>query len=478
MSAHTPTVLLVDDEAFVRDSLAEIVAAEGFRVLSADGVPAAVKLLRTETVQAIVTDLRMPSGDGIALLGEAKNLGVNVPIVVMTGMGTVADAVAAMRGGAYDFLQKPVEPEQLVLLLRRALEHYALQRDVRNLQSALERTGDDRSFAGDSAATKKILESAGQVAASEATVLVTGESGVGKELVAEEIHRRSRRASKPLVRINCAAVPDQLFESEFFGHRRGAFTGAIADRAGRFAEAEGGTLILDEIGTLKPEMQAKLLRVLESGEYQCIGEARTRRADVRVIAITNEELERRVKEGQFRADLYYRLAIFPIEVPPLRKRKDDLPALTSALLARLRGRRGDQAQAVDRLSPAALEVLASHDWPGNVRELRNVLERALITAGGATPDAALFRTLLEPALLAGSPAGSSASGAGPVAASSAEAAAAADEHHLRTNLDAAEKALVLKALAKADGVKKDAAGLLGIDPRNMGYYFRKHGIDV
>jgi two-component system, NtrC family, response regulator AtoC len=458
-----PCVLIVDDETFVRESLAEILAGEGFRTLTADGVPAATTLLRTEPVNAVLTDLKMPTGEGVLLLGEAKNLGVDVPIIVMTGVGTVSDAVSAMRAGAYDFLQKPVDPDQLVLLLRRAFERYGLERDVKNLRTVLGRRAEERLFAGDSAATARIRELVQQVAPSDATVLVTGESGTGKELVAEEIHKRSPRSEKPLVRVNCAAVPDALFESEFFGHRRGAFTGAIADRAGRFAEAEGGTLVLDEIGTLKPEMQAKLLRVLESGEYQCVGEARTRTADVRIVAVTNEELEKRVKEGGFRADLYYRLNIFPIDVPPLRKRKDDIRGVLRALLARMRGRRGDAPAPEDDVARDAYEVLESYDWPGNVRELRNVLERATILSAGRTPDAALFRRILEPALLATPGSGS---GGG------------SEDCHLRTQLDAAEKALVLKALAKADGVKKDASAMLGIDPRNLGYYLRKHGIDA
>jgi two-component system, NtrC family, response regulator AtoC len=461
---NAPCVLLVDDEAFIRDSLAEIVAGEGFRVLTADGVPAAAKLLRTEPVQAVVTDLRMPSGEGLDLLGEAKNLGVVVPVVVMTGVGTVTDAVRAMRDGAYDFLQKPVDPDALVLLLRRAIEAFALRRDVRNLRTALDRRSSESRFVGVSEATRRTLDAVARVAATDATVLITGESGVGKELLAEEIHRRSARAERPLVRVNCAAVPDQLFESEFFGHRRGAFTGAVSDRAGRFAEAEGGTLVLDEIGVLKPEMQAKLLRVLESGEFQCVGESRSRTADVRIVAVTNEDLEQRVKAGAFRSDLYYRLAVFPIEAPALRRRKEDLGAISTTLLARMRGRAGAPDAQKDALSEEALAVLSAHDWPGNVRELRNVLERALIATGGATPDAAALRAVLEPVLLGGT---------APVSSGGA-----ADEHHLRSNLDALEKALVQKALKSASGVKKDAAALLGIDPRNMGYYFRKHGIEA
>jgi DNA-binding NtrC family response regulator len=375
----------------------------------------------------------------------------------MTGVGTVRDAVAAIQGGAYDFLQKPVEQGQLRLLLKRAVEHRELVREIHSLRAGASATP-GRALLGSSAAMARVRQAIEQVAQTDATVLVTGESGTGKELAAEQVHQRSARARKPLVRVNCAAIPTTLFESEFFGHRRGAFSGAVADRTGRFAEAEGGTIVLDEIGTLPSDMQAKLLRVLENGEYQVVGESRTRVSDARVIALTNESLPERVQKGEFRADLFYRLNVFPIAMPPLRAHREDIAEIAAALLAGLPARRSGR---VPELAAGALEVLLSHEWPGNVRELRNVLERAAIVCGSGAIDARLMRALLEPAL---------ANGDAPAAATGG------GDLQLRHNLDALEKQLVQRALDKCEGRKKDAAGLLGIDPRNLGYYLRKHGL--
>jgi DNA-binding NtrC family response regulator len=451
-----PTILVVDDEAYVRDSVIELIESRGFRALGASGVAPAVAVLAAETVDAVLTDLKMPGGSGLELLEAVRSSPAPAPVIVMTGVGTVSDAVAAMKGGAYDFLQKPVDPEQLGVALDRALEHRGLVKEVQALRSALGRETEREVLAGTSAAIARVRALIQQVASTETTVLITGESGTGKELAAAEIHRRSPRRGRNLVRVNCAAIPDSLFESEFFGHRRGAFSGAIADRVGRFQEAEGGTIVLDEIGSLKPEMQAKLLRILESGEYQVVGESRTRLADVRVIGVSNEDLAARVREGTFRADLYYRLNVFPIEVPPLRARPEDVDEIGSQLLERLRGR-GKAGDPPPRLAPEVLEVLRSYDWPGNVRELKNVIERALIVAGSREPDAPLFRHILEAALPTAQP--------------------GIRDCQLRTNLDAVEKQLITKALAQANGVKKDASALLGIDPKNLGYYLRKHGLE-
>ncbi len=452
--AKQATILVVDDEAYVRESLAEVLGSEGFRVQTANGVAQAAERLALAEPDVILTDLRMGGGDGLELLRQVRSEGYTTPVVMMTGVGTLRDAVEAIQGGAYDFLQKPVDSSQLVLLLRRAVEHRELVSEVRTLRRTAGEVAAQRQLVGSSAALARVRALIAQVAPTDATVLVTGESGTGKELVGEQIHRGSARAAKALVRVNCAAVPPTLFESEFFGHRRGAFSGAVSDRVGRFAEAQGGTLVLDEIGTLPPEMQSKLLRVLENGEYQVVGESRTRVADARVVALTNENLPERVAKGEFRADLYYRLNVFPIALPPLRTHKEDLPAIALSILAGLRRTPGSGEA---RLSVEALDVLSSYDWPGNVRELRNVLERASIVAGARSIDAALLRALLEPTLA--------------IAPSSGP-----DDFNLRRNLDAAEKQLVQRALDRSEGRKKDAAELLGIDPRNLGYYLRKHGM--
>ena len=446
-------ILLVDDERYVRDSLVELLSIEGYACAAAGSMPEALELLGSFAPAVVLTDLSMPSGDGLELLAAIRRAGSHVPVVLMTGVGTVRDAVAAIQGGAYDFLQKPVDASQLRLVLRRAVEHQELVREVRNLREVA-RPGGGRELVGGSAAMARVRQLIEQVAATDATVLVTGESGTGKELVAEHLHLRSARARKPLVRVNCAAIPTTLFESEFFGHRRGAFSGAVADRTGRFAEAEGGTIVLDEIGTLPGEMQAKLLRVLENGEYQVVGESRTRVSDARVIALTNEALAERVQKGEFRADLYYRLAVFPIAMPPLRAHREDIPEIAVALL-------GTTLARIGGFGPGAVEVLASHDWPGKVRELRNLLERAAIVGGNGPLDAGLLRALIEPALAGTAP---------------ASALSGGDDFHLRHNLDALEKQLLQRALEKCEGRKKDAAALLGIDARNMGYYLRKHGL--
>jgi DNA-binding NtrC family response regulator len=450
-----PTILVVDDEPYVRDSVIELIESAGFRAIGAGSVAAAIQVIAGEPVELVLTDLKMPGGTGLDLLDAVRSSPTPAPVIVMTGVGTVSDAVAAMKGGAYDFLQKPVDPEQLAVTVARALEHRGLVKEVHALRSVLGRETEREVLAGRSTAVARVRASIRQVASTDTTVLIMGESGTGKELAAAEIHRMSPRSGKNLVRVNCAAIPDSLFESEFFGHRRGAFSGAIADRVGRIPEADGGTLVLDEIGTLRPEMQAKLLRVLESGEYQVVGESRTRIADVRVIAVTNDDLSARVRDGGFRSDLFFRLNVFPIVVPPLRTRKEDIADVVSQLLARLRGKKpGDPAP---QLAPAAIEVLESYDWPGNVRELKNVLERALIVSGERDPDAMVLRGILEATL--------------PIEAPSTR------DCHLRSNLDALEKQLIVKAIAQAGGVKKEASMLLGIDPKNLGYYLRKHGME-
>ncbi len=443
-----PKVLIADDERFVRESLTELLESAGFAVTAVEHADAAAKLLDEEELDVVLTDLRMPNGDGMSLLERARAAAPTLPVIVFTGAGSVADAVRAMKAGAFDFLLKPVDPDELTVVVRRACEHRELLAEVGQLRRAVHKLRGRRALVGSAAAMAPVFAAIEQVAATDATVLVTGESGTGKELVAQALHDASPRSDRALVEVNCAAIPAELFESELFGHRRGAFTGAVSDRRGRFGEAEGGTLLLDEVGTLPLALQAKLLRVLESGEYQPVGDSRTRLAAARIVALTNEDLGERVREGTFRADLFYRLNVFPIEVPPLRRRKEDIPAIAAHLLRGLRN-------APDPLDEDALAVLAAYDWPGNVRELRNVLERATIVAGaGGRVDAALLGRILESTLHG------SATGAG----------------GLREQLDAHERHLLLQALAQARGHRRAAAEALGIDPRNLSYYLRKHGL--
>jgi two-component system response regulator AtoC len=452
-------VLVVDDEAYVRDSLSEVLQAEGMRPHAVDGARAAIEFLARKRVDVIVTDLRMPSGDGMMLLEESRSLGAAIPILVITGVGTVGEAVRAIKAGAFDFLQKPVDPEELAVLVRRAAEHRRLVGEVASLRSEVQGRQVSRRLVGGSPAMERVRAAIRQVAPTDATVLITGESGTGKELAAEEIHRSSPRARGPLVRVSCAALPPERFERVFFGERAGGPSGGEpGEERGRFAEAEGGTLVLDEVGALQAGAQARLLRVLETGEFHPLGEARVRIADVRVIATSNADLAAQVETGGFRRDLLYRLAVFPIEMPPLRAHKEDLAEIARHLLER--PHRLPRARALGvpvELGGEALDVLASYDWPGNVRELSNVLERAAIISGGGELRAELLRDLLE------------------ANAPPPELRAPA-ELNLRKNLDALERGLVLKAVAATRGKKKEACELLGIDPRNLGYYLRKHAI--
>jgi DNA-binding NtrC family response regulator len=359
-----------------------------------------------------------------------------------------------MKAGAFDFIQKPVEPDQFMHVVRRAIEHGRLVREVQYLREKVNKLRGPTEMIGMSPAIRQVRSLIEKVAPSDATVLITGESGTGKELVALEIHKQSNRASGNLVQVNCAALSDALFESEFFGHRRGAFTSAVEDRRGRFREAKGGTLVLDEIGTLRPEMQAKLLRVLETGEYQVVGESKTRVADVRLIAITNDDLEKNVEEGSFRDDLLYRLNIFPIETPPLRDRREDLAVLANHFLRQC-CKNVDEDDST--ISDENVALLSSYDWPGNVRELRNLIERATILADSHMPSPEVFRAVLSTSH-----------------GSLSKDAKDDGDLQIRSRVEKLEKKLILEALEQTDGRKRDACVLLGIDPKNLSYYMRKH----
>jgi len=457
------SLLLVDDEPYVLESLRRLLDSEGFECLTAPDAESALKTLRERPVQVVVTDLSLPGDDGITLLRRSRELDADRPVIVLSGVGTVASAVAAMKEGALDFLSKPVEPDALVALLRRAIEHGNLVDEVRSLRASVRELGEPADIVGESAPIRDVLRTIATVAPTDARVLVFGESGTGKELVAHAIHARSRRAKKPFVRVNCAAIPESLFESEFFGHKRGAFTGATEDRVGRLAEAHGGTIALDEIGTLRADAQAKLLRAIETGEYQPVGESKTRRADVRVIAITNEDLEARVRAGTFREDLYFRLKVVPIVVPALRARKEDIPPISEHFLAALSRRDGSARK---RLSKGAADVLAAYDWPGNVRELRNALERAALLIPGEEIGADAMAGIIEGGMF--TPAKTSLGG------NAAPSVSGDADLRLRERTHALEKQLILEALRRSGGKKREASALLGIDPSNFSYYVKKH----
>jgi DNA-binding NtrC family response regulator len=442
----------VEDEAYVRDSLLEMLRSRGFDVGAAGSVAAATDHLGRVPVDVVLTDLRMPGADGIELIRRLQSASPEIPVVVLTGHGTVSSAVECLKAGASDYILKPTDPDALEVALERALTTRSLRREVRYLRGA---TAPAVAIPlGETPAWKRVMAMVEAAAPTDSTVLLLGESGTGKDLLAHRIHALSRRAGAPFVRVNCAAVPLEMWESEFFGHRRGSFTGAGADREGRFQLAHRGTLLLDEVGSMPPGAQAKLLRVLQDGEFDRLGDDQPTRVDVRIIAATNTDLEAEVPAGRFRADLYYRLDVVRIDVPPLRQRPDDIPLLARAFAEELAARLGRPAP---ELSPEALARLRAYRWPGNVRELRNVIERALI---------------LDPVqgvegldLLPGS------------AAATAEPAGPDRELNLREALGRLERELLIEAERRSGGVRKEAARLLGIDPRNLGYYLRKHGLD-
>ncbi|MFO0582603.1 MAG: sigma-54 dependent transcriptional regulator [Anaeromyxobacter sp.] len=373
-------VLVVDDQKNMRATTAMVLRQAGHTVEEAGDGAAALARLEAETFDVLLTDLRMPAMDGMALLTSAQRIAPETQVIVMTAYGTIESAVEAIRLGAYDFLAKPFKEDELLLRVSKALEKRRLEGEVNLLSGEFRRRYGLDHIVGRSAAMQELLERVERVAATDATVLVTGESGTGKELVARAIHVASRRSARPFVPVNCAAITETLLESELFGHARGAFTGATRARRGVFEEADGGTLLIDEIGETTPGFQAKLLRALQEGEIRRVGESTAVKVDVRVIAATNQDLRRAIAEKRFREDLYYRLNVVPLRIPPLRERREDVPLLAAHFLAEWGKRTGERKV----LSPEALAALADHDWPGNVRELQNAIEQAAALSAGET----------------------------------------------------------------------------------------------
>ncbi|MFO7177597.1 MAG: sigma-54 dependent transcriptional regulator [Pseudomonadota bacterium] len=367
------TVLVVDDDASNLTSLEKIFQREGMRVFTAQNAKAALELVRRHRVQVVLTDLMMPGTNGVELLRALKEVSPDTEVVLMTAYGTVEVAVQAMREGAYDFVEKPLKRMTIVKSVRKAAERQSLLQENRSLRQEI-RLLKNREIVGQSPALRRVLDVATQAAPSTATVLILGESGTGKELIARFIHEKSARASGPFVAVNCAAIPEGILEAELFGHERGAFTGAVTRREGRFARARGGTLFLDEIGELSPQVQVKILRVLQEGEYEPVG-GRVEKSDARIVAATNRDLLAEVEAGRFREDLYYRLNVIAITAPPLRARREDIPLLVDHFLGLYCRKNGRPRLGV---SPEVLQKLTDYSWPGNVRELENVIERAAV----------------------------------------------------------------------------------------------------
>jgi two-component system, NtrC family, response regulator AtoC len=450
-------VLVVEDEAYVRDSLTEILRERGYEVVETGAVGEALRVLAHSPIDVVLTDFRLPGADGLALVKQVQATATDVPVVVLTGQGTIASAVECLKSGASDYLLKPADPEALEVALERAMAGRALRREVQYLRAA----GGEPEPVGESPAWRRALDMVDAAAATDAIVLLRGESGTGKDLLARRLHQRSRRSGGPYIRVNGAAVPLELWESEFFGHRRGSFTGASADRDGWFQLAHRGTLFLDEVGAMPAAAQPKLLRAIQDGEFHRLGEQQPTRVDVRIVAATNADLESDIKDGRFRADLYYRLNVLQIRVPPLRERPEDVALLARAFAAEVAARLGRPAPDLDEETVARLR---SYPWPGNVRELRSVIERALILHPGRGLSA--LDLAPEPVSApAGAAAGAPAAGVG------------LEDLTLRENLNRLERSLLVEAHRRSHGVRREAARLLGIDARNLAYYWRKHGLD-
>ena len=444
------SVLVVDDEELVRWSLGERLGQDGCEVLSA-GTVADARARREEGVDLVLLDLRLPDGDGLELLAELQRDDPDLPVVLMTAFSSVKGAVAAMRGGAFHYVSKPFDLDEVALVVRQALETTRLRRELRHLR-ARHGASSVEALVGESAAMAAVKDTLSKVATSPAsTVLLTGETGTGKDLAARAIHHASDRALRPFMVVTCSAVPESLLESEFFGHERGAFTDARQQRKGLFELADGGTVYLDEIGEMAPPLQAKLLRFLEEKAFKRVGGARDVTVDVRVVAATNRDLEAEVREGRFREDLFYRLNVLPVRLPPLRERRGDLPLLVSHFLD---GFNRELRKQVRGLAPSALARLEAHGWPGNVRELRNVLERAVLLSEG---------TVLGEADLP--PLGRERAGEGGLRLPPEG-----------VDFGSLERTFVVEALERSGGSPTRAAALLGMSRDQIRYRIEKFGL--
>jgi DNA-binding NtrC family response regulator len=447
--ARQGRILVVDDEVNARTALAELLRDEGFEVETAADAFKALGKYDVFSPHVVLTDLKMPGMDGIELVKKIHTMEDPAALVVMTAFGAVQSAVEAMRAGAVEYLTKPLNFEELLVVVDRVLETQALKAETRRLRLRLRDKLAPRNIVGSSPVMHRVFEIVDQVAPSKSTVLITGESGTGKELIASAIHQRSNRASGPFIKLHCAALAETLLESELFGHERGAFTGAVARRDGRFQLADGGTLFLDEIGEISPSLQVKLLRFLQEHEFERVGSGQTIHVDVRVIAATNRNLADEVARGKFREDLFYRLNVVQIELPPLRDRRNDIPSLAKFFIDRYAK---DNGRAIDGLSNEAIDLMVSYDWPGNVRELENAIERAVVMAPGP---------FIEPRHLPASvrPSHRADGGAPPIPGST---------------LAEIERYAILETLRATGGSTSKAAEALGISVRTVQYRLHEY----
>ena len=466
-------ILIVDDEENIRRSFEITLGGAGFRVEGYGAGEDALAAIAVEAPDAMFLDIKLPGIDGLEVLRRVRESHPQVPVIMISGHATIERAVEATRLGAFDFVEKPFGRDRILVLARNATEAGRLKREVDRL-----RAGDVGDILGDSPAVRELRDTIARVAPTDTRVLILGESGTGKELVARALHEGGPRAKKPFIRVNCAAIPEELIEAELFGAEKGAYTGATSAREGRFAAANGGTLFLDEIADMSLKAQAKVLRVLQEGEYEPVGSTRTRSVDVRVLAATHQDLAGRVKEGRFREDLLFRLNVIPLMVPPLRERPGDVRALGEHFLASYAER---HELPPPRLHEAAWKALEQHAWPGNIRELKNVLERLVILGRGdeITSGAQLARItgVVAPAPLSAPAPSAAADPSAAGAAASGEAAAPAYGHlPLREARDALERDLIRAALARHDGNVTRAAAELGLERTHLHKRIRTLGL--
>jgi DNA-binding NtrC family response regulator len=444
-------ILIVEDEDKLRRVLELQLRSAGFEVDQAGSAEEALKL--ADRADLILTDLRLPGMDGLELLSLIRRQNTQTPVVVMTAFGTIETAVEAMKAGAADFLLKPFSLDHLMAVVNKALQFRALQDENRQLREELGRRYEFDNIIGRSPPMQEIFATIMRVAPSRATVLLAGESGVGKDLIARAIHYHSPRVKNPFVKINCTAIPENLMESELFGYEKGAFTGAVGTKPGKFEQADTGTVFLDEIGDVPASIQVKLLRVLQEREFERLGSNKTRHIDVRVVAATNQDLRAALEQGTFREDLYYRLNVVPINIPPLRERREDIPFLAEHFVHKLAG---DSGSRVESITDAAIQRLMSYHWPGNVRELENVIERSLVLCAGIRLDAPDIRLDTAP-----------------------RARPQTIENFLPEGmtLDEFEQAVIREALRRAEGNKSQAARLLGLTRNALRYRLSQMGIE-
>jgi two-component system response regulator HydG len=455
------TILVIDDNETIREGLTLVIKKMGHTVHAASSGQQGLDLLGKHGADFVITDLKMDGMDGVTVVARVKERDPDLPVMIVTAFGTVETAVEAMKLGAFDFLQKPFAPEVVRLKVERALELVATRRERTRLSAENEMyRGEARGFGelvGGTDEMKKVFATVERVAQTDASVAIYGESGTGKELVARAIHERGKRADKPFIKVNCGALVDTLLESELFGHEKGSFTGAVKRKLGRFELADTGTLFLDEIGDVSPSLQTKLLRVLQEREFERVGGEQSVKVDVRVVSATNKDLAKEVAEGRFREDLYYRLQVVPITVPPLRDRKGDLVLLIHHFIGKLGPRTNPSVKGID---DAALARLHAYHWPGNIRELENVIEQSLVFAEGEKITPSALPMFLK----------------GDSVPRAERPASSLGDRSLPEVLDELERELILKAYEKAKGVKTETARLLGVKTSALYYKLEKYGI--